>query len=175
MFPQRVSYILSFGKRQGNSWDNKQRQLLLWNKPQFQLQIDGTIAKSKIFASLRLFVGFFLQHWKFSFYNFKSLRTSVTFSLDVFLPIHFELKMEKEMAAHSSILAWRILWMEEPGGPLSIGSQRVGHDWSDLACMHWRRKQQPTQVFLPGESQGRMSLVGCHLWGRTELNTSEVT
>ena len=34
--------------------------------------------------------------------------------------------------------------------------------------MHWRRKWQPTPVFLPGESQGRGSLVGCHLWGRTE-------
>ena len=34
---------------------------------------------------------------------------------------------------------------------------------------------QPTPVFLPGESQGRGSLVGCHLWGRTELDTTEVT
>ena len=40
------------------------------------------------------------------------------------------------MATHSSILAWRILCTEEPGGLLSIGSYRVGHDWSDLACMH---------------------------------------
>ena len=36
--------------------------------------------------------------------------------------------LEKEMAAHSSILAWRILWMEEPGRLQSTGSQRVGHD-----------------------------------------------
>ena len=36
--------------------------------------------------------------------------------------------LEKEMAAHSSILAWKILWMEEPGGLQSMGSQRVGHD-----------------------------------------------
>ena len=40
--------------------------------------------------------------------------------------------------------------------------------------MHWRRKWQPTPVFLPGESQGRRSLVGCHLWGRTESDTTEV-
>ena len=40
--------------------------------------------------------------------------------------------------------------------------------------MHWRRKWQPTPVFLPGESQGQGSLVGCHLWGRTESNTTEV-
>ena len=43
------------------------------------------------------------------------------------------------------------------------------------ACMHWRRKWQPTPVSLPGESQGQRSLVGCHLWGCTELNTTEVT
>ena len=41
--------------------------------------------------------------------------------------------------------------------------------------MHWRRKWQPTPVFLPGESQGQWSLVGCHLWGRAESGTTEVT
>ena len=41
--------------------------------------------------------------------------------------------------------------------------------------MHWRRKWQPTPVFLPGESQGRQSLVGCRLWGRTESDTTEAT
>ena len=41
--------------------------------------------------------------------------------------------------------------------------------------MHWRRKWQPTPLFLPGESQGRGSLVGCHLWGRTESDTTEAT
>ena len=41
--------------------------------------------------------------------------------------------------------------------------------------MHWRRKWQPTPVFLPGESQGRQSLVGCCLWGRTESDMTEVT
>ena len=43
------------------------------------------------------------------------------------------------------------------------------------AWNYWRRKWQPTPVFLPGESQGRGSLVGCRLWGRTELDTTEVT
>ena len=42
--------------------------------------------------------------------------------------------LEEGMAAHSSIVAWRIPWTEEPGGLQSIGSQRVRHDWSDLAC-----------------------------------------
>ena len=41
--------------------------------------------------------------------------------------------------------------------------------------MRWRRKWQPTPVFLPGESQGWGSLVGCHLWGRTESDTTEAT
>ena len=44
--------------------------------------------------------------------------------------------LEKEMATHSSILAWRIPWTEEPGGLQSIGLQRARHDWSNLACMH---------------------------------------
>ena len=42
--------------------------------------------------------------------------------------------LEKEMATHSSILAWRIPGTEEPGGLPSMGSHRVGHDWSDLAA-----------------------------------------
>ena len=46
---------------------------------------------------------------------------------------------------------------------------------SNFTFTHWRRKWQPTPVFLPGESQGRGSLVGCHLWGHTELDTTEVT
>ena len=61
----------------------------------------------------------------------------------------------------------------------SIGLLRVGHDratsLSLFTFMHWRRKWQPTPVFLPGESQGRGSLVGCCLWGRTELDTTEAT
>ena len=74
---------------------------------------------------------------------------------------------------------WKIPWMEEPGGLQSMGSLRVGHDWATslslLTFMHWRRKWQPTPVFLPGESQGRGSLVGCRLWGRTESDTTEST
>ena len=67
--------------------------------------------------------------------------------------------LEKEMATHSSTLAWKIPWKEEPGRLQSMGSLRVGHDWvsslSLFSFMHWRRKWQPTPVFLPGESQGR--------------------
>ena len=46
---------------------------------------------------------------------------------------------------------------------------------SDFTFTHWRRKWQPTPVFLPGESQGRGSLLGCRLWGRTESDMTEVT
>ena len=69
--------------------------------------------------------------------------------------------------------------MEEPGGLQSMGSLRVGHDWATsfslFTFMHWRRKWQPTPVFLPGESQGQRSLVGGRLWGHTELDTTEAT
>ena len=86
---------------------------------------------------------------------------------------------EKAMATHSSTLAWKIPWAEEPGGLQSMGSRRVAHDWATslslLTFMHWRRKWQPAPVFLPGESQGRGSLVGCCLWGHTESDTTEVT
>ena len=87
--------------------------------------------------------------------------------------------VKKAMAPHSSTLAWKMPWMEDPGRLQSMGSLRVGHDWATslslFTFMHWRRKWQPTPVFLPGESQGRWSLVGCHLWGCTELDTTEVT
>ena len=63
--------------------------------------------------------------------------------------------------------------MEEPGGLQSMGSLKVG--LSNFTFMHWRRKWQPTLVFLPGESQGQGSLLGCCLWGRTELDMTEVT
>ena len=81
------------------------------------------------------------------------------------------------MAPHSSRLAWKIPWMEEPGRLQSMGLLRVRHDWATSLSlstfMHWRRKWQPTPVFLPGESQGRGSLVGCHPWGPTESDTTE--
>ena len=87
--------------------------------------------------------------------------------------------MEKAMATQSSTLAWKIPWMEEPGRLQSMGSLRLGHDWvtslSLFTFMHWSRKWQPTPVFLPGESLGWGSLVGCCLWGCTESDTTEAT
>ena len=84
---------------------------------------------------------------------------------------------EKAMAPHSSTLTWKISWMEEPGRLQSMGLLLVGHNWATslslFTFMHWRRTWQPTPVFLPGESQGQRSLVGCRLGGRTELDTTE--
>ena len=83
------------------------------------------------------------------------------------------------MATHSSTLAWQIPWMEEPGRLQSMGSLGVGHNratsLSLFIFMYRRRKWQPTLVILSGESQGRGSLVGCRLWGRTESDTTEAT
>ena len=107
------------------------------------------------------------------------VRPSSSSSLDISKMISLFHMILTPMATHSSTLAWRIPWTEEPGRLQSIGSQRVRHDWaislSLFTFMHWRRKWQPTPVFLPGESQGWGSLVGCCLWGRTELDTTEAT
>ena len=73
------------------------------------------------------------------------------------------------MANHSSTFAWKIPWTEEPGG------SRLS-DFTFTFHFHVLEKEMATTpVFLPGESQGRRSLVGCHVWGRTESDTTEVT
>ena len=162
--------------------------------------------------------------------------------LGIHLPgliLGWEGSLKKKMATHSSVLAWEILWTEEPseqrirydleteqqpitrtgsdgkasvynaGDPGSIPGFRrspgegngnpfqysclenpmdrgawwaavygVAKSWtrlSDFTFTLWRRKWQPTPVFLPGESQGRGSLVGYPLWGHTELDTTEAT
>ena len=82
---------------------------------------------------------------------------------------------EKDMATHS------VFWPGESRGQRSLGSccpwgrTELAMTQATLhACIHWRRKWQPTPVFLPGESQGLRSLVDCHLWGHTESDTTEV-
>ena len=100
-------------------------------------------------------------------------RSTIFYSQDM------EATLEKAVAPHSSTLAWKIPWTEEPGRLQSMRSLRVGHDWATslslFTFMHWRRKWQPTPLFLPGESQGWGSLVGCRLWGRAESDTAEAT
>ena len=84
--------------------------------------------------------------------------------------------VEKEMAAHSSILAWRILRMEESGGLLFMGSHRIGHDWGDLVCMHALEKEMATHSSIlawriPGmEEPGKLPSMGY-----TESDTTEAT
>ena len=116
------------------------------------------------------------RHLPFMFFLMITILTGVRWCLIVVL-ICISL-MEKAMAPHSSTLAWKIPWTEEPGRLQSMGLWRVGH-WaislSLFTFMHWRRKWQPTPVFLPEESQGWGSLVGCRLWGHIELDTTEVT
>ena len=77
----------------------------------------------------------------------------------------------EEIATHSSMLAWKTPWTEESGGPQAMESQRVGHNWAYM----WRRKWQPTPVFLPGESHGQRSLMDCCLWGCKQSDMTEVT
>ena len=95
------------------------------------------------------------------------------------LSCFFNYLKEKAMAPHASTLAWKLPWTEDPGGLQSMGSLRVGYDsvssLSLFTFMHWGRKWQPTPVFLPGQSQGRGSLVSCHLWDGTESDMTEAT
>ena len=107
---------------------------------------------------------YFIIGFQFNYYRIMKVETYKVFN--------FLLNL-KAMAPHSSTLAWKISWTKEPGRLQSMGLRRVRQDWATslslFTFMHWRRKWQPTPVFLPGESQGWGSLVGCRLWGRTEV------
>ena len=90
--------------------------------------------------------------------------------------------MEKALATHYSTLAWKIPGTEGPGRLQSMGccedldtTERLHFQFSLSTFMYWRRKWQPTPVFLPGESQGRGSLVGCCPWSCTELDMTDAT
>ena len=91
--------------------------------------------------------------------------------------------LEKEMATHSSVLAWRIPGTVEPGGLPSMGSHRVGHDWSDLAAaaaikifimLIWLYGVTDSSGYefeqTLGESEWQGSLMCCSLWGHKELD-----
>ena len=112
-------------------------------------------------------------------WNFPCLCSNVPLASMISVKSVLAYLMEKAMAPHSSTLAWKIPWTEEPGRLQSMGSQRVRHNWATslslFTFVHWRRKWQPTPVFLPGESQGWESLVGCCLWdGRVGHNWSDL-
>ena len=82
------------------------------------------------------------------------------------------------MAPHSSTLAWKIPWTEEPGGLQSMGSlsQTRLSDFTLTFHFHALEKEMAAHSsVLAGETQGQGSLVGCCLWGRTESDTTEAT
>ena len=88
------------------------------------------------------------------------------------------LNSEKAMAPHSSTLGWKIPWTEEPGGLQFMGS--LESDTTERLHLHFSLScigegNSNPLVFLPGESQGQGSLVGCRLWGRTESDTTGET
>ena len=111
--------------------------------------------------------------WTLSWWLVVIIRIIKNYQEQEFMVNYIWCVTEKAMGTHSSTLAWKIPWRtEEPGWLQFMRSRRVGHDWatslSIFTFMHWRRKWQPTPVFLPGESQGLGSLVDCRLWGLTE-------
>ena len=88
------------------------------------------------------------------------------------------LSSEKAMAPHSSTLAWEIPWTEEPGGLQSMGLLRVGHDWAtslSLFTSLLEKKMATHSSVLAWRIRGTGSLVGCHLRGCTELDTTKAT
>ena len=136
---------------------------------------------------LKLHLNFFKKENKFGLCSFSLVKSLISKILSNVLNMHCHLLCKiislsdddsKAMAPHSSTLAWKIPWTEEPGRLQSMRSLRVGLDWATslslFTFMYWRRKWQPTPVFLPGASQGWGSLVGCQLWGRTDSDTTEV-
>ena len=110
-----------------------------------------------VLISLAIGLYIFFMSYCFDYYNLFWVRKCHVSRFILLAHNCFSLK--KAMAPHSSTLAWKIPWMEEPSGLQSMGSLTVGHDWATsfslFTFMHWRRKWQPTPVFLPGESQGR--------------------
>ena len=142
--------------------------LLLWIFPNIRV-----FSKSQLFTSGSQRIGASASA------SVLSMNSQGWFSLRLTGLTSLQSKVEKAMAPHSSTLAWKIPRMEEPGRLQSMGSLRVRHDWvtsfSLFIFLHWRMQWQPTPVFLPGESQGRGSLLGCRLWGCTESDTTDVT
>ena len=82
------------------------------------------------------------------------------------------------MAPHSSTLAWKVPWTEEPGGLQSMGSLRVRHNSEFTFTFHFpalEKEMATHSIVLAWRIPGTGSLVGCRLWGRTESDMTEVT
>jgi len=101
---------------------------------------------------------------------------------ELFLSLVRAVWSEKAMATHSSTLAWKIPWMEEPGRLQSMGSQRVGHDWATslslFTFMHWRRKWQPVSQVIIWQNyfftfnEGRISFIFIFIIITKKINSS---
>ena len=167
-FPYRLTGLISLlskGLSRVFSRTTVQRginSLMLYQVSQPYVTIGKTIA-----LSIRTFVGrvmslLFSTLSRFAIAFLQRSNRLLTSWLQSSFEVILEPKMEKAMAPHSSTLAWKIPWTEEPGRLQSMGSWIVGHDWatslSVFTFMRWRRKWQPTPVFSPGESQGQGSL-----------------
>ena len=130
-------------------------------------------------VKMKILMGFLRKACIFQGRNWHILHQSIADMFITSLIKYTRNLVEKAVAPHSSTLAWKIPWIEEPGRLQSMGSPGVGHNWATslslFTFMHWRRKWQPTPVFLPRESQGQGSLVGCRLWGHTESDTTKAT
>ena len=114
--------------------------------------------------------------WNLKCVYFDRKFTSICFLVVIFLASLVAQRI-KRLPAMQETRVWSLGW-EDPKA-LTMGSLEVGHDWATslslFTFMHWRRKWQPTPVFLPGESQGQRSLVGCRLCGRIVSDTTEAT
>ena len=96
------------------------------------------------------------------------------------MPKNVQTTAQLHSSTHSSTLAWRIPWTEEPGGLHAVHgvakSRTRLSDFTFTFHFHTLEKEMATTpVFLPGESQGWGSLVVCCLWGHTESDTTEAT
>ena len=98
--------------------------------------------------------------------------------LDMTERLHFHFSLSRIGEGNGNPLQCSCLENLMNGGAWWAAVHGAAKSWTRLSGFtftHWRRKCQPTPVFLPGESQGRGSLVGCHLWGLIELDTTEET
>ena len=125
------------------------------------------------------------KYWSVSISPTNEYSRLISFRIDWFDLLAIQGTVKSLLQHHSPKAS--ILW----SSAFFIGPSLKSFDYMDLCqqsdvCflnrlsrfvtfMHWRRRWQPTPVFLPGESQGRGSLVGCRLWGRTESDTTEAT
>ena len=158
--------------------------ILAWKNPQGQRSLVGYSPQCRQELDTTEWLSIHTHiHTRLYMLSFSLLGVNHTFSVYYIicakLNTTIHLYSEKAMAPHSSTVAWKIPWMEEPGRLQSMGSLRVRHDWATSLSlstfMHWRRKWQPTPVLLPGESHGWRSLVGCSPWGHTESDMTEAT